>query len=237
MSYFVETYLNDVYPKLGDFITNARTGQNVSDVRLEYANRALKNLWMKKPWTDCAVDYDLVLTNNACALPSDFGRVIWMYADLDGTGAAGYMLWDSMDYGGYKIRNAFAKATGHSLALTFNYAQDSSITMIYQKLLEKLTGVSDEYLFFPASIMLLECQKIALREKGDLKELVAAEAAFNTEFKEFVNARQWVNQDPRGGFNDSQGNPIIMQSYSLDGRVSGTHRSRLEDKTLSFGIR
>jgi hypothetical protein len=236
MSYFVETYLNDVAPKLGDFITNARTGQNVTNVRLEYTNRAIKNLWMKKPWTDCAVDYALVLTNNSCALPSDFGRVIWMYANLEGTSAAGYMLWDSMEYEGYKIRNAFTKATGHSLTMTFNYTQDSGTTMIYQKMLEKLTGEGNEYLFFPASIILLECQKIALREKGSLKELDAAEAAFNTEFKVFVNARQWVNQAPSGGFNDSYGNPIVMQSYSLDGRVSGSH-SRIEDKTLSFGIR
>jgi hypothetical protein len=236
MSYFVETYLNDVYPKLGDFITNARTGQNVADVRLEYTNRALKNLWMKKPWTDCTADYDLVLTNNSCVLPSNFGRVIWMYANLEGTGAAGYMLWNSMDYDGYKIRNAFTKALGHSLTLTFNYVQNSGITMIYQKLLEKLTGEGDEYLFFPASIILLECQKIALREKGDLKELAAAEEAFNVEFKVFVNARQWVNQGPKSGFNDSYGNPIIMQKYSLDGRVSNNH-SMVEDKTLFLGAR
>lgn len=236
MSYFVETYLNDVRPKLADFITNARTGQNVQDVQLEYTNRAIKNLWMKKPWTDCAVDYDLVLTNNSCALPSDFGRVIWMYANLEGTGAAGYMLWDSMDYGGYKIRNSFVKATGHSLILTFNYVQEGEITMIYQRLLEKLIGEDDEYLFFPASIILLECQKIALREKGDLKEYGAADAAFNVEFKEFVNSRQWVNQDPRGGFNDSYGSPIIMQRYSLDGKTS-RNPSRFEDKTLSSGTR
>jgi hypothetical protein len=222
MSYFSETYLDDLRPQLVDFISNNSISQNVADVPLSCVNRAQKNLWMKKPWNDLAVDVEVVLTNNSYALPVGFGRVIWMYADLDGSGAAGRMVWMSMDWDGYKIRDSFAKATGHSLLLSFSYDQSSAIYMIYQKLLDDFTGSGDEYLFFPANLMLLECQKILLREKGDLKEEVAAEKAFNTEFSEFCNARQWVNSDPRASFRDSHGDLIVMQRYSLDGSVGGS---------------
>jgi len=232
MSYFRETYDANLRPQLLDYISNWTSGQNVPDVALDFANRAQKNLWTKKPWDDLAVDVEVVLTNNSYALPSDFGRVIWVYADLDGTGAAGHMVWNSMDYGGYEIRDVFTKAAGHVLTMSFKYEQTESIVMIYQKLLDDLTGEGDEYLFFPANIMLLECQKIALREKGDLKELSAADGAFAVEFKEFCNARQWVNHDPRGSFRDSFGNKIVMRSYSLDGSTSHGGARQYDRKAL-----
>jgi len=232
MSYFSETYLADFRPRILDFISNHDSSDNVSDVALEHANRAQKNLWMKKPWDDLAVEVDVILVSNSYALPSDFGRVIWLYANLDGTGAAGYLVWNSLDYDGYKIRDVFTKASVHSLTLSFNYDQTDSIKMIYQKVLPDFTGSGNEYLFFPANIMLLEAEKINLREKGDLKELAAANSAFDFEFKEFANSRQWVNQNPTGGFRDGQGNKIVMQSYSLNGETSRNNTNRLDAKTL-----
>jgi hypothetical protein len=117
--------------------------------------------------------------------------------------------------------------------MTFNYAQITSPKMVYQRLLDDFTGTDDEYLFFPLNIMALECQKINLREKGNLKELAGVVLAFEDEFKTYCNAHQWVNYDPSSVLRDRAGNRIFVETYQLDGEnISGSNRSVMPNSYL-----
>jgi hypothetical protein len=216
MGYFTDTY-ETLKNNLLDYITNISRGQNVADIPLSLANRAQNNLWSKKPWCDLSTDVDVVLSGGSYSFPANFGRIISLWADLSGTGIPEYWYYEGNDSTrGYKLRDAFTKASGHAWTITFNYAQSSGVKMIYQRLLEDLSDDAD-LLFFPLNLMLLECQKIYLREKGDLKELAAIEIAFEIEFKDFCNAHQWINYDPSPVLRDRNANRVFVEAYSLDG--------------------
>lgn len=217
MSYFTDKY-SDLRPILADYMNNIDRGVNVADYYLTTVNRAQKNLWAKKPWCDLSTDLNMSIVNNSCVLPADFGRIVKMYADLDGTGASWYPIQEGMNYWrGYKMRDSFTKSAGHAWVITFNYAQNSAVKMVYQRLLSNFTGEGIEYLFFPLNLLLLECQKIYLREKGSLNELKSTEIAFSEEFKDYCNCHQWVNFDDLATFNDRDGMPVSIDGYSLDG--------------------
>jgi len=219
--YYKDTYMDHLRPVLLDYITNSQRGQSVADKPLSLANRALHNLWAKKPWCDLATDVTLDLSTGSYTFPADFGRIVSMWADLDGSGVQSYWYYEGGDYArGYRLRNPFTKAAGHSWAITFFSAQSSAVKMVYQRILEDLTGDGTEYLFFPANLMILECQKIILREKGNVKELQPILGAFEEEFKDYCNAHQWVNYDPTPRINDRNGIEVVAEQYSLDGSMS-----------------
>ncbi len=224
MSYFKDTYLNNIRPMLADYVTDTQIGQNTPDVYLSLANRAQQNLWAKKPWTDLATDVIVSLVNGSYTFPVDYGRIISIYASLSGNGTADYWYYEGdNEANGYKMRDAFTKALGHAWTITFNYAQANNPLMIYQRILDDFTGVGDEITFFPSNLLLLECQKIALREKGDLKELQAAELAFAEVFKDYCNCHQWINFDTSAVLRDRNQNRMFIEQYSLEGSNIGEH--------------
>lgn len=233
MGYLSDKY-SDLTPLLKDYVTNTTRGQNVTDIFLSLVNRAQNNLWAKKPWCDLATDVDIVLVGGSYTLPAAFGRIISLWADLAGSGVADYWFYEGNDTAkGYKLRDLFTKAAGHSKVMTFNFAQATSPKMVYQRLLEDFSGTDEEYLFFPLNLMALECQKINLREKGNLKELVAANATFDDEFKVYCNAHQWVNYDPSSVMRDRSGMRIFVETYQLNGEVvSGSNRSVMPNSFL-----
>jgi hypothetical protein len=218
MGYFNATYNDDLLPILRDYISNSGTGQSVINKALSYANRAQNNLWAKKPWCDLATDIDVALVNNSFTFPANFGRIVSIWADLSGLGVPDYWYYEGGIYEkGYKLRDSFTNANGHQWTISFHFTQTSSVKMIYQRLLEPFTGEGTEYLFFPLNLILLECQKINLREKGQLNELAAIKEAFDDEFKDYCNAHQWVNYDSTARINDRNGYQISTDSFSLDG--------------------
>ncbi len=227
MGYFTDKYA-DLRAPLADYMDNIDRGVNVTDYYLLTANRAQKNLWAKRPWCDLATDVSLTLVSNAYTLPADFGRIVKMYADLDGTGASWYPIMEGMNYWrGYKMRDTFVKASGHAWVITFNYAQSAQVKMVYQKLLDEFTGVGDEYLFFPLDLMFLECQRIYLCEKKDWKGVEAIKSELGEQFKDYCNCHQWVNFDDLATFNDREGLPVGLDDYSLDGSIDSGHGSYL----------
>jgi len=223
VGYFSDTYANDLRLPLLDWLSQSTKGQNVADLVLSLANRAQRNLWAKKPWSDLATDVSVVVDSTASyVFPADFGRIIQIWGNLDGTGVPSYWYYEGFNLeSGYKLRDLWTKATGHSWKITFNYAQPTSVAMVYQRLLEDFVGTGTEYLFFPANLLLLECQKIKTREKGLGDEWKMANAAFEDEYKDFCNAHQWVNQDSRARINDANGAQVFMENYSCDGSMSG----------------
>jgi hypothetical protein len=75
--------------------------------------------------------------------------------------------------------------------------------------------------------MLLECQKIYQREKNNFKAEEAIKASFSEEFKDYCNCHQWINFDDFAVFNDREGQPVMIDSYSLDGSDGSNNTSPL----------
>jgi len=224
MSYFTDTYGTDIKLPLLDWLTNSGTSKNVTDLPLSLANRAQKNLWAKKPWSNLAVRVALSLTSGTYTLPAGFGRIIDMWADLVGQGTPSYWFYDGDNYeNGYRLDAGFTKAGGYVRTLTFHYAQQQSAYMRYQKLLDDFVGTGTEYSYFPANLVILEAQKINTLEKGNVKEFQAISAMFEEVFKDFCNATQWINYDPNPKLNDRYGNEVSLESYSLSGEGTRKH--------------
>ena len=219
MAYFSSTYLDDIKPILLDWLTNSGSSKNVADLPLSLANRAQKNLWSKKPWSGLVTRISLSLTSGYTFLPVDFGRIVDIYADLDGNGVGDYWLFDGDSYDrGYYIESLFSKEGGYVNKITFNYSQPASPQLRYQKMLDDFTGgATDEYSFFPAELILLEAQRINTLGKGNIKEWNALSNAFAEQYKDFCNTAQWVNQDNMPRVNDINGYQIQTETYSLGG--------------------
>lgn len=221
MGYYDDTYADNVKPVLLDWLTNSGRGKNVSDLALSLCNRARQNLWAKKPWRDLVTDVTVTLTNQAYNFPDNFGRIIDIWGDLAGLGVPMYWYYEMDRYEqGYKLRDSYTDETGHLWTITFYYPQPAPINMRYQRLLEPLTGEGTEYTFFPSNLLLLQCQLINTREKGNIKEWQMLKQDFDEEFKDFMSVRQWVNYDPTPRLNDRQGHEIMVENYDLSG--SGT---------------
>jgi hypothetical protein len=220
MAYFGHTYLTDIKPVLSDWLTNSGASKNVTDLPLSLANRAQDNLWAKKPWSNLVVRVSLSLVAGVYTLPAAFGRIIDIYADLSGQGTADYWFYDSDNYSrGYRLDAGFTMAAGYARTIIFNYAQQTSAYMRYQKLLSNFTGVvgTTEYSFFPAELIILEAQKINSLGKGNTKEWQMYSAMFEEVFKDFCNVSQWINYDPNPQLNDRNGQEVFIESYSLSG--------------------
>lgn len=223
MSLFKSTYRGDIKPLLSDWITNSATGRNVASLPLLYSNRAQDSLWIKKPWSNLVVRSEITLTDGSFTLPSDFGRLIDMYANLTGQGVPDYWFYDGDNYeNGYRIDAGFDKVSGYNRSLTFHYPQPANVYMRYQKILEDFTDTGDnaEYSFFPANLILLEAQKMNSQDKGNDKEYKVFKDSFSVMFKDFCNATQWVNYDPGPYLKDRYGHEVITDNYSLSGENS-----------------
>lgn len=225
MSYHKTEFLQDIKNPLLDWLRVSGTGKNVQDKALSLANRAQWNLWAKKPWTNLTTKVQISLVDGSYTFPDNFGRLVEMFADLTGTGTEDYWYYQGSDYEhGYDLTDSFTNAAGHSWVITFNYAQQSSVYMRYQRNIEKFTSSQEtQYSFFPANLVLLEAQKIRIREKGNSKQYQLAKDGFDEAFKDFSNATQWINFDSTPRMNDRYGQEIQGGSYSLDGSGSSPH--------------
>lgn len=225
MSYHKTEYIQDIRNPLLDWLRVSGTGKNVTDKALSLANRAQWNLWAKKPWTNLTSKLEITLVDGEYTFPDNFGRLVEMFADLTGTGTRDYWFYEGCDYGhGYELNDSFTNKSGHSWVITFNYEQQNSVYMRYQRSLEKFTTSDDtQYSFFPANLVILEAQKIRTREKGNEKQYRLAKDGFDEEFKDFSSATQWINYDATPRINDRYGNEIFGSSYSLNGGGSRPH--------------
>lgn len=218
MPYHKETYSANFRPQMLDWLVNAGRGKNVEDAVLSLAIRAQNDLWEEKPWRNLVKDVTLDLSSLSYTFPDDFGRIVDIWGNLDGTGVASYWYYEGDNYErGYKLRDSFTKAAGHSWVITFFFEQSADTNMRYQAVLPDFTGEGTEYLYFPANLMLLKAQEINTREKGDIKEWQMIDKALGEALRRYSNANQWVNFDPGPRVNDRYGNEIMPSQYSLNG--------------------
>ena len=223
MSYYNETYAN-IENRLNDWLQVS--GGSVSNLALDLLNRAQDSLWEFDNWQQLVKEQDLTLTDNACSLPADFGKVIAVGHDSDGDGKMDFWYFQDSPHAdtGYKIRDTFTKAAGHSWTITFFTSPSNTVTLIYQVVLSDFEdSETAEYSFFPADLLLLEAQYIHLVDSGqvDANEHKALVSRRWEKLTDYWQAHQYRNVDMRMVQLDTHGDPIATEQYSMDGASDG----------------
>jgi hypothetical protein len=219
--YFTDTYLTNIKPVMTDWLTNSLSGNSVTDLVLDYTNRAQQSLWAEKPWTHLEKFISITPdSNNQYTLPTGadarVGKIVRIGEYLDNELQYEYKEGDNPTYG-YSIDWDFTKAAGYAGVITFNYVVGSNIKLTYIKALDIFTGTGTEYSYFPAILILLAAQRISALEKGNVGEFQGITASYDRELKKFENATQNVNADTRPILRDRAGNKVQTPHFSLGG--------------------
>src|SRR3990172_11167582 len=156
MPYLTETFA-DLYNEFKDWLTDVdNAGNNIADIALNRLNRAQQNLWHKKFWDGLVKEGALTASATTQAMPTDWGKTLCVGYDSDGDGKLDKYYYDSdaTSQWGYKIRNVYAKATGHVRTIEFYQAPSNAPKIYYQMLLPNFVNTGAEYLYFPTDLML-----------------------------------------------------------------------------------
>lgn len=218
-------YHSDLFSEIKNRLTDwlESTGGAVTALEKDLLNRAQRSLWNNAPWDYLVKTQALALTNKAATLPADFGKVLSVWHDSDGDGRPDFYYYNSSRYAdnGYYIRDAFAKATGHAWTITFFAAPSNTPYLEYQATLANFADSGTEYSFFPGDLLLLKAQEIHITEMGLVgSEYQAIKTRLEEELRDYKQAHQWINHDPRVVQNDWHGDPIEVPNYALDGSAS-----------------
>lgn len=220
MAYFADTY-TQIKNRFLDFLKGERSndGGNVADVTLDYANRAQQSLWQRREWCYLVKEQSLTLSGLTANLPTDFGRVVLVGHDSDGDGKPEYFYFaNGGRQNGYKIRDAFTKASGHVFTMTFFIAPSSTPVLYYIKKLDDFTGEGTEYSYFPAELMLMKMEELYLIDAGLVgNDLAAVQTAFKREVRDYEQAHQYTNAEMMMRQLDAYGREINNDGYALDG--------------------
>jgi hypothetical protein len=201
------------------------TGGNVSDTAFSLINRAQSNLERYCLWDGLVKDAALTLGGSdgrTANLPSDFAEMVSVFNDSNGDGKPDFYYYrDSTDVSnGYEIRNTFAKATGHALAVQFYSTPQNTIYVRYKIKLPVFTGTGTEYSFFPFDLILLEAQYIHIVESGLVGPDYSAIVTRRKEMlRDYRQEHQFKNIDMRCVQNDSRGYPIYNGGFSMTGEI------------------
>lgn len=230
--------LSDLTNSFNSWCESSPTGgEYVSDLGLEYANRAQDALCTEAPegWDYLSKTAALTLSGLVGNMPSDFGVLLSVYADTDGDGKPDYYYYkDGRMLEGFRFADNFAKATGHSFSITFYQAPLTPIYIEYQVALADFTGTGTENLFFPKNLMLRKMQHLRCLDKGLLQEWQALSGDYAKELGNFKSQHQNNAQAVEIVVNDSRGREISVPSYSMRNGSSGNRR--LIGKTMDQDI-
>jgi len=226
MPMYSETY-ETLSKRFKEWVTDRdHTGSYVSDIILDYINRAKEVLCDKAFWEDLMKQSSLTLTNKVASLPSDYAKTYGVFHDSDGDGKPDFFYYNNGKYeNGYRLQRTFSKAAGSSFTMSFFRDPSYTVTLLYQALLEDYTGEGTEYLFFPGELMLKQAQILYKEDAddvgGDYDRLVVA---FNKLLTEFKAGHQYSNPDFKMEQNDAQGNVVQNENYNLlDGGNGDNH--------------
>ena len=219
--YFSDTYLTDIKPVMQDWLTNSVAGNNVSDLPLNYTNRAQQDLWEERPWSQLEVFEAMTLSGLTYSIPAALGKIIRI-AEYDSYGQMiyEYKEGDNPSYG-YSVNWGFTKAGGYSGTITFNTVIGSgTLKIVYIKALDDFTGSGTEYSYFPKQLILLAAQRIAALDKGNIGEYQGITAEYDRKIKKFEKATHQINADTRPYLRDRAGNHVVTPNYSLGGEIT-----------------
>lgn len=220
MAGFHSDVFSTIKNRMLDWLQFSNTGGNVTDLALDLLNRAQRELWNYRAWEYLVTRANLTVTNKAATLPAGFGKVIRVFSDTNADGLPDFYYYNrsSRADDGYRLSDAFVKATGHAWTMTFWSAPQNTVTLEYQIVLEDFAGTDTEYSFFPGELLLARAQKIHITEAA----LVGNEyTAIVTREKELLldyeHAHHYRNMDMRMELNDENGTQIENEEFDLAG--------------------
>jgi hypothetical protein len=202
-----------------EWLENSPTGgAYVTDITLNYANRAQDSLWSDPPngWTLLTKTAQLTISSLVANMPADFGMPIHVYSDDDSDGKPDrYYFKDGRLIDGFKFTHTFTKAAGHSDSITFYQAPIEPVYLDYQVKLTAFVGTGTEYLFFPMNLMLGKMQYLRCIDKGILNEWAAFEKEYHKELKRFKAQHQNPVSIPEITVKDFSGKEVFIPRYDL----------------------
>lgn len=234
---FNETYTQDIKPFISDWLVNNNKGKLITDPVLSLANRAQKYLWLEREWQNLFKDVLLTIVSSSASLPAGFGREVMIGSDMSGSGKIDFFYKKLGGIGkGYKISDAFTKSGGHSYTITFfsPYYSSTGIWLTYMSPLESFTGTGTENSYFPADLVVKCARYLFMTDKGMDKEYQLYKTEYDNALLKYSNAVQHNNTDMSFKLNDSNGNPVYFEGYSLDGEYS--ERSIMPNSFIPFGV-
>jgi hypothetical protein len=200
-------FSNDVYSDFVATIPNWLSATTMAKLEaadiLAYVNRAQEALEIKRRWNQLLRSVDLVIDPTTLIAPCpDSMRVpIMIGSDSRSVGIIDYR---------YTVGNEedcefvtdFDKTTGASVSLHFHFKESSIIyspvKLIYQKALDKFTGVGVEYLFFPMGVMDAMLKLLVLMDCGEIgNEYKMWDQKLNERLNEYIgfSSRYLYNQE------------------------------------------
>ena len=218
MGYRTETYAQ-IANRLRGLLRYNSTGTYVTDLALDYLNRAQNWLTKYRNWSELTTRLQLTLSGNSATLPVDFAKLETFAIDTNGDGKfERYLGRNGSRDKGYYITNNFSKDTGHSFTVTFYIAQTSAPYIMYTKALDDFTGIDTEYSFYPGELLFRCAMWLYLEEsKGRIGEAVQARKALDDELRDYEHGHQWVDPPQEVRINDADNNEIYSPSVDLDG--------------------
>lgn len=227
--------LQNVYKRFLDWADDVENaGNNITNVALDYINRAQEEIRAHRLWEELYTRADLTVSNKSASLPSDLGEIVKIGYDTNGDGRMdNYFYQDSSkEDRGYYITNTYTKAAGKSQTITFNLDPNYTPVIFYIKVLEdftaaEATGETSIYLFFPESLMLAKAKEIYLLD-GDLigNELAAVQQEVKNKLADYEAGHQWVNVEINRDFIDEEGELVTMEGYDIANGDTGISYSK-----------
>lgn len=214
-----DSVVSDIKNELNDWL-NVRGG-DVTDMALSLINQAIEQLWNRRPWDVLLKTATLSLTNNIAPLPADFGRLVYIGSDLDGDGVVDwyYSNGDRNTKKRYDFESTLSSTNQITLSVKFNDTPQQTPKICYVVKLNKVVNDTD-YLFFPASLVLVTAQKIHEKDNDGIatqwKELIV----------DFEESNYHIDRSMQKIQQDVNFNALYIENYDLEGTTSDYIPSR-----------
>ena len=231
------TWRNDLYSEVSarfkEWIPRSNEGDYVTDIALDYINRANRKLNGYRPWKLLLIKRSsLTLSSRSASLPAACLRIWRCYEDNDNDGRPDILYYENSVHTpeGYYITETYAKATGITRAITFYLSPSSTPYIDYVQILPDFTGNGIEYLFFPGELLLAQAKLLYLEDDGrsSSEEYKMIFNRFQEEERDFTQL-QAENFDMRMDVKDDRGHIVNVEDYSLNGGTESYNRSRYEN--------
>jgi hypothetical protein len=201
-----------------DWVVRSNTGNNVSDLCLDYLNQAQDELRFEAFWSELIKTSTLAVTDKVASLPSDLGEICCVYhADNNGKPTQFFYNRSIFSSDGYYEVNNGDKDNGYTRSIQFYMSPSSDVTLRYYRTLEDFENSGTEYSWFPAGMLMTKAQLMYLKDEG-LSSTSEYSIILNSLERSMVNFKrghQHVNVDIRTVLRDNLGHVITFGAYNL----------------------
>lgn len=215
--------ISDIRARLRLTMAYNSQGGDISNLDLDYINRAKDWLCQYRPW-DFLVNYATLTVPDSriCDLPTDLQSILEVYLDVNGDGKPDLWFYANSPevMQRYKLIPSYDPATGTTLQIQFppNAYLSNNPTLKYIFLVNDYTGTGTEISFFPPNLLLRTAQKLYVEDRGidDTKAaMIIKGQAEDVRFFEQMIQNQ--NQDMDLTIKNRYGVPVKIYGQPMDG--------------------